>query len=120
MLRRVARTATLEIYAGAPKRGFVDVCVVDDGGVVRLIARDALVRSSTTAAVTEALLAGLEDATAFGDVGRALPEAHLVYGSRTVALGTLAEADQVVALAVEELAGLDAPTPVHLILQRVR
>ena len=87
---------------------------------MRLIARDALVRSSTAGASAEALRAGLEDATAFGDVGRALPEAHLVYGSRTVSLGTLAESNQVVALAQEELAGLAPATPVHLILQRVR
>jgi N-methylhydantoinase A/oxoprolinase/acetone carboxylase beta subunit len=119
-MRRIARTGSLEIYVCPSKRAFVDACVVDDGGVVRLIARDALVRSSTAAAVAEALRAGLDEATAFGDVGRALPEAHLVYGSRTVTLGTLAEADQVVALAEEELAGLDAPTPVQLILQRVR
>jgi hypothetical protein len=48
-----------------------------------------------------------------------LPESHLVYGRRTVDLGALAEADQVVALAEEELGGLAPATPVHVILRRV-
>ena len=118
-LLRIARTESLDIYAGASKRGFVDGCVVDAGGVVRLIVRDALVRSSTVARVEETLRTALDDATAFGDVGRALPEAHLVYGGRTVALGALAEAAQVIALAEEELAGLAPATPVHFILRRL-
>jgi hypothetical protein len=118
-LERIAGTESLEIYAGASKRGFVDGCVVDGGGVVRLIVRGALVRSTTVGRLNAALRLALEDATAFGDVGRALPESHLVYGRRTVDLGALAEADQVVALAEEELGGLAPATPVHVILRRV-
>jgi hypothetical protein len=49
----------------------------------------------------------LEEATAFGDVGRALPDCTLAYGHRVAELNGLADAAAVLALADEELSGLD-------------
>jgi hypothetical protein len=57
----------------------------------------------------------LDEATAFGDVGRALPDVTVVYGTRVADLGTLAEALQVVALALEETRGLDPATAIALV-----
>jgi hypothetical protein len=44
-----------------------------------------------------------------------LPEIHLVYGKRLVDLGTLAEAAQVLALAGEEVRGLDPASFVAIV-----
>jgi N-methylhydantoinase A/oxoprolinase/acetone carboxylase beta subunit len=87
-------------------RGAYDVCAVDARGVVRFSARRAVARVATAGTLPRVLAGLLEDATAYGDVGRALPGVALAYGARIVDLGTLAEADQVLALASEEVRGL--------------
>ena len=92
-----------------------DVCAVDARAVVRLVSRRAYLRLTTVARIERDLAALLEDATAFGDVGRALPGMHLVYGTHVAELGTLAEVPQVVALALEETRGLDPATAVALV-----
>jgi hypothetical protein len=74
--------------------------------VVRFSARRAVARVATAGTLPRVLAGLLEDATAYGDVGRALPGVALAYGARIVDLGTLAEADQVLALASEEVRGL--------------
>jgi N-methylhydantoinase A len=108
----------LSIYLNEERRGIADACVVDWSGVVRLVARRMTLRSTTVARLDEALAGALEDATSFGDVGRALPETHLVYGRRIADLGTLGEIAHVVALAREELRGLPPGSAVQLILIR--
>ena len=79
--RRPGRRGAL---AGAPCRP-----ARDDGGSRGGVARERV-----------------DEATAFGDVGRALPEIALAYRARVADLGTLAEPQQVLALAAEELRGL--------------
>jgi leucyl aminopeptidase (aminopeptidase T) len=89
-----------------------DACAVDRSGTVRLIARDALVRRTSAAHALAALERLLDEATSFGDVGRALPEVHLVYATRVADLGAPADAAQLLALAGEELRGLAPDLPV--------
>ena len=99
----------------AKSRDRRDACIVDARGVVRLALRGATVRLATVSTLARALDAALESATAFGDVGRALPEIHLAYGKRLVDLGTLAEAGHVLALAGEEVRGLDPATSISIV-----
>jgi hypothetical protein len=74
-----------------------------------------VVRLAAAGRIERALAAALDDATAYGDVGRALPDVSLVYGSRVADLGTLADAAQVLALAREELRGLDTDAAVAIL-----
>jgi len=97
------------------KRGTRGVCVVDARGVVRFATERATMRAADAGRMQRVLAELLDDATSYGDVGRALPEITLVYGARVSDLGTLAEAAQVLALAQEELRGLDADVPVAFI-----
>lgn len=116
-LTRVAAVGDFTVFDApqAKSRDLREACVVDARGVVRLALRRATVRLATVATLARALDAALEAATAFGDVGRALPEIHLVYGKRLVDLGTLAEAAQVLALAGEEVRGLDPASFVAIV-----
>jgi N-methylhydantoinase A/oxoprolinase/acetone carboxylase beta subunit len=113
-----AGSPAFAIYEIRATRSRVDVCVVDAAGVVRLIARRAVAQKATVATVRRALERVLDEATAFGDVGRALPEVHLVYGTRIASLGALAQSDHVLALADEELRGLDGATPLVALAAR--
>jgi len=125
---RALRTETSAIIEGARAGEFAcyresgagprDTCVVDARGVVRLVAHRARVSATTVGRLQRVLAELLERMTAFGDVGRALPEVHLVYGTRLVDLGTLAEAEHVLALAAEELHGLEADVPVAIVAAR--
>jgi len=112
-----AATGELHVYA-VRRRKTLDACIVERGGVVRLVSRNATIRTSTAGGIEPVLRRLLYEATSFGDVGRALPDVHLVYAKRLADLGALAEEDQVIALALEELRGLEAATPVVLIASR--
>jgi len=94
-----------------------DACVVDTRAVVRATLRRAVWRLTTVARVERDLARLLEEASAFGDVGRALPGVRLAYAARVADLGTLAETAQITALASEELRGLDPATPVALLAE---
>jgi len=85
---------------------------------VRSASRDAVVRVTTSERVERELARVLDDATAFGDVGRALPDVTLVYGGSVAELGALAEAAQLVALAREELRGAAGDAAVAIIATR--
>ncbi len=102
----------------AARANRTDVCAVDARGVGRVCVRRASLRLTTAGRFERVLATVLEEATSFGDVGRALPDVHLVYGSRVADLGTLADAAQVLALAGEELRGLDAASSVAIIAAR--
>jgi hypothetical protein len=82
---------------------------------VRLVAKRALVAHATTATLERALEKMLDDATAYGDVGRALPAIVLAYGSRIADLGTAAEAAHVVALATEDVRGIDSAAEIAIV-----
>jgi N-methylhydantoinase A/oxoprolinase/acetone carboxylase beta subunit len=119
-LERAASTGALTIYLSAVRRGVRDGCVVDAAGVVRLTAQRVKLHAAKAGGIESVLANALEDATSFGDVGRALPEAYLVYRRRIANLGALAEATHVVALAQEELRGLAPGSEVHIMLVQRR
>jgi N-methylhydantoinase A/oxoprolinase/acetone carboxylase beta subunit len=95
-----------------------DIAVVDDRAVVRSLVRRGAAYVTTIAGLEAALQRVLEAMTSFGDVGRALPETSLVYGRRVIDLGTLAEQAQVLALAAEEVRGLDPAMHVAIVTAR--
>jgi len=99
----------------APLRSWTDACVVDRTGVARLVVARANVVKMPCREVKTALPSLLENAATFGDVGRALPDCSLVYGARIADLGGLADAAQIVALAEEEVRGLDPETALIIV-----
>ena len=103
------------VYRVAARTGTVDACVVDRRAVVRLVARRAAIALATAATLERALEDVLERATAFGDVGRALPAIVLAYGARVADLGTAAEVAHVIALAAEEVRGVAPAAPVAIL-----
>ena len=101
-VRIVARTSALVVVASP------DECaIVDDRAVVRLVLPNA--RATTLAAgdVAAVLPRLIEDATTFGDVGRALPDVFLLRAGRIGEFAGMAEAAQIAGLAHDELAGVE-------------
>lgn len=109
----VAHTPGLTVYScGRTLR------VLDRAGVGRLGLRDGSVTLSAAARATGDLRTAIEDATAFGDVGRALPNLYVLHGGRIADYSGLFSAEQAVALAHEELAGLQPDAPVVILTAR--
>jgi N-methylhydantoinase A/oxoprolinase/acetone carboxylase beta subunit len=106
----IARAGALEVYASGR-----DLRVVDDRGVVRLGLRGANVTQTNAGEIETTLRAAIEDATSFGDVGRALPNVYVLHGARMADFSGLASADQAIALATEELAGREPDAPVVIL-----
>jgi hypothetical protein len=92
-----------------------DLRVLDASGVGRLALRDAFVRQTRAGNAIADLRIAVEEATAFGDVGRALPDIYVLHGARIADISGLASADQAVALAEEELAGRDPDAAVVIL-----
>lgn len=121
--RRIAATDALVVFErtrtlrGRFGRSRIvrDVRVLDRTGVGRLALRDAFVRQSRGADALADLRAAVEEATAFGDVGRALPDIYVLHGARIADFSGLASAEQAAALAEEELAGRGADAPVVIL-----
>lgn len=121
--RRIAATGSLAVFErtrtlrGRFGRSRIvrDVRVLDRTGVGRLALRDAFVRQSRGADALADLRAAVEEATAFGDVGRALPDIYVLHGARIADFSGLASGEQAAALAEEELAGRDADAPVVIL-----
>ncbi len=112
-VRAVARTPGLTLYeSGRMLR------VLDRFGVGRLTLRDGMVRVTATGCAGEDLRDAIEDATAFGDVGRAMPNLYVLHGARIADYSGLLSADQAVALAEEELAGREPDAPVLILTSR--
>ncbi len=102
MVHEIARVDGLIVYASDK-----DLRIVDDRGVVRLGLRGATATTTTAGAIEASLRAAIEEATEFGDVGRALPNVYVLHGARMADFSGLASTDQAVALALEELTGRD-------------
>ena len=96
-------------------RSIRDLRVLDRTGVGRLSLRDASIRTTTASRAIDDLRDAVEEATAFGDVGRALPEIYVLHGARIADFSGLASADQAAALAQEELAGREPDAPVVIL-----
>ncbi len=93
-----------------------DVRVVDERGVVRLALRDPVLVATTAGEIEARVCAGIERATEFGDVGRALPALYVLRGGRIAAFEGLTSVDQAVALAAEETEGCSPDETVALLL----
>ncbi len=111
-LEALALTAALDGY----RRGVADLRVVDERGAVRLRLRNAAVERTTVSALAEAVRRGVDGATQFGDIGRALPALYLLRGARIAAFEGLSSTEQAVALAIEETRGCASGEPVALLL----
>ncbi len=92
-----------------------DLRVLDQRGVIRLSLRGARVTTAQCASLAQTLRDAIEEATTFGDVGRALPELYLVHGARIADFTGLSSNDQAVALAIEEVSGRDEHEPVAIL-----
>ena len=114
-LRVVASTKALAVVAAG-----VESAVVDERGVVRLVLADASARRLAAGRVDGALPPIVDAATTFGDVGRALPDVFLLRGSRIAEFSGLAEVAQIIALARDELAGVDPTEMVVVVTVRRR
>ena len=93
-----------------------DLRIVDERGVVRLALRDAMITQTTVGELESSVRDCVEDATRFGDVGRALPALYLLRGARIAAFEGLSSADQAVALTAEETDGCAAGERVTLLV----
>lgn len=122
-LRKTAETAGLVVFECertlpgrfGRSRTVRDLRVLDRTGVGRLALRDAFVRQARAGSALDKLRAAVEEATAFGDVGRALPDMYVLHGARIADFSGLASAEQAAALAEEELAGRDPGAPVAIL-----
>jgi N-methylhydantoinase A/oxoprolinase/acetone carboxylase beta subunit len=109
-LQRVALTPSLTAYGSGR-----DLRVLDERGVIRLALRDSAVVRTQCGDLEKRLRIAIEDATSFGDVGRALPELYVIHGARIADFSGLASAEQAVALAREEIGGREESEPVAIL-----
>lgn len=90
--------------------------VTDGRGSVRLQVPGGIFHADTGARALAALQGLLERHTSYGDAGALIPALHVVAGRKVTDLGSLATAEQVLALAREELAGLAGDEPVFFLV----
>jgi N-methylhydantoinase A len=101
-VRVVARTDGLVVVASAKESA-----VVDERGVVRLVLPGAAAYPARAGDVERVLARAIDEHTAFGDVGRALPDVFVLRGARIGEFAGMAEAAQIAGLVADELAGVD-------------
>jgi N-methylhydantoinase A len=119
-VRAIASGATAMVEGAAPlalrvERTDEAVRVIDERDVVRLVLKKARAKTTTVAALDDALARAIEGATRFGDVGRALPDLYLVHRGHIADLRGMVSADAARALAQEETAGCDPSQAVTII-----
>ena len=100
--RVTARTSGLAVIASTKESA-----VVDARGVVRLVLPGAVAYATRVSDVERALARAVEEHTAFGDVGRALPDVFVLRAGRIGEFAGMAEAVQIAGLVRDELAGVD-------------
>jgi N-methylhydantoinase A len=105
--RVVARTSGLVVIASARESA-----VVDARAVVRLLLPGAFAYATRVGSVDRSLAKAIDEHTAFGDVGRSLPDVFLLRAGRIAEFTGLAEAAQIAGLLREELAGSDDDEPI--------
>lgn len=89
--------------------------IVDDRGIVRLGLKNARIAITTVQNLETTLRNEIENATSFGDVGRALPNVYILHGGRLADFCGLASTDQAAALAQEETTGRDGDAQIAII-----
>ncbi|MDQ3179757.1 MAG: hydantoinase/oxoprolinase family protein [Acidobacteriota bacterium] len=94
---------TTKTFFGLFNSSKQSVRIVDKTGVVRLQRNNAEVYQTDVSNVARELENVITKLTDFGDAGRALPDIHLLAGSRIVNLSGLAEMEQAIILAQTEL-----------------
>jgi hypothetical protein len=109
--RVVARTDALVVVASARESA-----VVDARGVVRLVLPGAFAYATRVAGVDPTLAKAIDEHTAFGDVGRSLPDVFLLRAGRIGEFAGMAEAAQIAGLLREELTGLDDDEAIVLLI----
>ena len=109
--RVVARTSGLAVIASAKESA-----VVDARGVVRLVLPGAFASTTRVADVERSLARAVDEHTAFGDVGRALPDVFLLRAARIAEFAGMAEAMQINGLVHDELTGVDGAEEVVLVV----
>ncbi len=92
-----------------------DLRIVDERAIVRLALRDATIHKATAGTLEARLREAIENATAFGDVGRSLPEVYVIHGGRIADFSGLAGVEQAIALAREEIGGREAVEAVSIL-----
>jgi N-methylhydantoinase A len=115
----IGAVGAMTIYRATKRLGRRDrpfLCVVDDRAVARLVLPEASLLQCDVGSLGAELEGAIEAATAFGDVGRVLPDVFLIYNARIAELRGLTAASQALALAREELSGLPEETPLAVLL----
>jgi N-methylhydantoinase A len=97
-------------------REVCDLRVIDERGAVRLALRNPTLALTTVGEIGPRVRQAIENATQFGDVGRALPALYVLRGGRIAAFEGLSSADQAVALASEETEGCEDGETVALLV----
>jgi N-methylhydantoinase A len=110
-VREVARTGSLAVFASSRESA-----VVDERGVVRLVLPDAVAYATRAGDVDAVVARAVDEHTAFGDVGRALPDVFLLRGARIGEFAGMAEPAQIAGLLRDELAGVQDDEPVVLLV----
>ncbi len=106
---------TFALYRGSIARTRSTVCIVDRRGVVRALVPDGEISQCTAGDLNAALSAAFERLTRFGDVGRSLPDVRIVYASRIADFSGIGDVDAAVALAQDEIAGLDPGATIAIV-----
>ena len=81
------------------------IAVVDERAVVRIVAPGGIGYATTRARCAATVRAAIEEHTAYGDVGRVLPDLWLLVGGRTIELAGLIDAESALALLADDVAG---------------
>ena len=110
-VRVVARAGALAVIASANESA-----VVDERGVVRLVLPGAVTYATRAGDVERVLARAVDEHTAFGDVGRALPDVFVLRGARIGEFAGMGEAAQIAGLVADELAGVPDEDGVVLVL----
>jgi len=110
-VRVVARTGILAVIASPNESA-----VVDERGVVRLVLPGAVTYATRAGDVDRVLARAVDEHTAFGDVGRALPDVFLLRGARIGEFAGMGEAAQIAGLVADELAGVPDDDAVVLVI----
>jgi N-methylhydantoinase A/oxoprolinase/acetone carboxylase beta subunit len=110
-VRVVARTPALAMIATR-----AESAVVDERGVVRLVLPGAVTVTATASSVDSVLARAIDEHTAFGDVGRALPDVFVLCGARIAEFAGMAEAAQIAGLVADELTGVAGDEIVLLVV----
>jgi len=114
-VHETARTSVLRVFAG-PR----DLAIVDERAVVRLTLADAFAETIAAGALERRLPTLIEEHTAFGDVGRAVPDIFILHGRRIAEFTGMGEAAQILALASEELSGVAEDDRIVIVAARKR